>query len=52
LYHALLGNLYTDIDREIALEHFQKALSLSKSKNDQLAIRKNIEKLKALHAKP
>lgn len=52
LYHALLGNLYTDIDREIALEHFKKALALSKSKNDQLAIRKNIDKLERGSPKP
>jgi len=44
-YHSLLGNLYTDNDTSKAIQHFQKALQLSKSMLDKRAISKNIERL-------
>jgi RNA polymerase sigma factor (sigma-70 family) len=45
LYHSLLGNLYTGIDRQKALEHLNIALSLTKSSADKKAIQKQISKL-------
>jgi RNA polymerase sigma factor (sigma-70 family) len=45
LYHALLGNLYADVDNVKALEHLNIALSLAKSKADKKAIRKQIAKI-------
>lgn len=44
-YHSLLGNLYSDLDNEKALQHFQKALMLANSAADKAAITKNIGKL-------
>ena len=35
LYHSLLGNLYKDINKEKAINHFNKALKLSKSAADK-----------------
>ena len=46
LYHALLGNLYTEIDEEKALAHYQKAYEFSKSALDQLMIERQIAKLR------
>lgn len=48
LYHALLGNLYTEIDNTIALSHFQTALKLTKSKADKTVIARNISNLDAI----
>ncbi|WP_448698758.1 RNA polymerase sigma factor [Mucilaginibacter sp. AW1-3] len=45
LYHCLLGNLYTDEDNQKAIEHFQAAISLTKSSADKKAIRKQMAKL-------
>ncbi|MEP7144624.1 MAG: DUF6596 domain-containing protein [Ferruginibacter sp.] len=45
LYHSLLGNLYTTVDGEKALQHFNTALHLAKSDSDRLAIIKNINGL-------
>jgi RNA polymerase sigma factor (sigma-70 family) len=45
LYHALLGELYAEIDNKRALTHLNKALSLTKSASDYKAIQKQIAKL-------
>jgi predicted RNA polymerase sigma factor len=45
LYHSLLGNLYTDIDTNKALQHFQNALKLAKSASDKATITKSINRL-------
>ncbi|KQS34051.1 RNA polymerase sigma factor [Dyadobacter sp. Leaf189] len=44
-YYSLLGHLYTGLDNEKALAHFQKALEMAVSTSDQQVIEKNIEKL-------
>lgn len=44
-YYSLLGTLYTDIDNNIALQHFKKALDLASSPVDKLTITRNIERL-------
>jgi RNA polymerase sigma-70 factor (ECF subfamily) len=45
LYHSLLGNLYSNIDNGKALLHFQRSLSLAKSKTDKATIRNYINRL-------
>lgn len=45
-YHTLLGDLYSDIDREKSLRHFELALSLTQSSATQAAIRRNMARLK------
>ncbi|HTH82566.1 MAG TPA: DUF6596 domain-containing protein [Mucilaginibacter sp.] len=45
LYHSLLGYLYTDIDNEMARQHMQTALKLTKSKVEKNRINKNIKAL-------
>jgi RNA polymerase sigma-70 factor (ECF subfamily) len=35
LYHSLLGELYTGIDQDRAIEHFQRALGLARSPADR-----------------
>jgi RNA polymerase sigma factor (sigma-70 family) len=45
LYHVLLGNLYSGIDKIQALAHLQKALKLAKSPADRKAITKQLHKL-------
>jgi RNA polymerase sigma factor (sigma-70 family) len=44
-YFALLGELYTDIDSQVAKQNFQKALSLAKTEPERHAIQKKIDKL-------
>ncbi len=44
-YHSLLGNLYSNIDNIKALQHFQAALKLAKSKADQITISNAISRL-------
>lgn len=44
-YFTLLGELYKDIDNEKAREHFEKALSIAKTKTDSQVIRSKINKL-------
>jgi RNA polymerase sigma-70 factor (ECF subfamily) len=44
-YHALLGELYIGIDNNIAQQHFQNALVLSRTQTDKLAIQKKIDSL-------
>jgi len=46
LYHSLLGELYTEIDKRKAIEHFTAASKLTKTSADKNVIRKKIEKLK------
>lgn len=46
LYHALLGSLYTELNAEKALAHYQKAYEFAKSTLDQLMIEKQIAKLR------
>lgn len=45
-YHSLLGDLYSGIDNQKALEHFETALTLIHSPATQATIRRNIERLK------
>ncbi len=45
LYFSLLGKLYSTIDKEKALQHFQTAISLAKSKADKIALIQNINRL-------
>ena len=45
LYHSLLVNLYTNIDKEKAMHHLQLALVHSKADADRKIINANIEKL-------
>lgn len=47
LYHILLGELYSDIDRSQAVDHFNLALKLTKPAADKNVIRKKIEKLRS-----
>jgi len=42
LYHALLGELYTNIDNIKAVSHLQKALTLAKSTADKMLIANKI----------
>ncbi|UPK69500.1 RNA polymerase sigma factor [Chitinophaga filiformis] len=44
-YHALLGNLYTDIDDHKALEYYKTALQLANSPADKTLMTKNIDQL-------
>ena len=44
-YFALLGELYKDIDNTKARQNLAKALSLAKTKTDQLTIQKKIDSL-------
>ncbi len=46
LYYSLLGYLYTDVDDEMAIAHFNTALNLAKSKNDKETIVKKIWNLR------
>lgn len=46
LYYALLGNLYTDLDDQQALKHFEQAWLLCKETADQHTISKTINQLK------
>ncbi|MGF7080870.1 RNA polymerase sigma factor [Mucilaginibacter sp. UYCu711] len=45
LYHSLLGYLYTGIDKEIALQHLQRAFKLAKNKVEKNRIGKNMKEL-------
>lgn len=44
-YFALLGELYKDIDDKQAMQHFEKALSLSKTDSDKKTIQGQINSL-------
>ena len=43
-YFTLLGELYSGVDNDIARLHFEKALSLAKTKTDKQTIRARIQK--------
>ncbi len=45
LYHSLMGSLYSDLDNEKALQHFQLSLSTAKSTAEKAVIMKNITRL-------
>jgi RNA polymerase sigma factor (sigma-70 family) len=44
-YYSLLGNLYTGLDNQKALEHYETALKLAVSPADQAMVRKHIAEL-------
>jgi predicted RNA polymerase sigma factor len=44
-YYSLLGNLYTDIDNQKALQHYEAAMKLATSANDKATIGGNIERI-------
>ncbi len=44
-YYSLLGHLYSGVDNQKALTHYQAALQLAKSDADKATIRKNIVQL-------
>lgn len=46
-YYSLLGNLYTGIDTNKAIENFEIALNLAMTNADKLTITKNLYSLKA-----
>lgn len=48
-YYSLLGNLYTGIDNQKALQHYKTAMKLATSANDKATIAINIEQLKNLN---
>jgi RNA polymerase sigma-70 factor (ECF subfamily) len=43
-----LGNLYTGVDNTKALDHYQKALWITRSHSDKVIIERNIERLKKM----
>jgi RNA polymerase sigma factor (sigma-70 family) len=45
LYHVLLGHLYADVDKQIAISHLQTALKLTKTASEKNRITKDIEQL-------
>jgi len=45
LYHCLLGELYSDVDLQKAIEHLQQALKLSRIAADKKVIKNKISKL-------
>ncbi len=45
-YYSLLGNLYTDLNDDKALQHYEVALKLANSPADKTMMTKNIEQLK------
>ena len=49
LYHALLGNLYREIDHVEALKYLQQAFALARSEADRAIISRNIEGLTEKH---
>lgn len=46
-YHSLLGNLYSDMDNEKAIQYFKTALGLTNAEGDQAILVKSINRLKA-----
>ena len=45
-YYSLLGNLYTGVDNQKALQHYQTAMTLATSASDKATMAGNIERLK------
>lgn len=46
-YHAFLGYLYSGIQNDLAKQHYQKAIDLSKSTAEKLTLQKKISTLEA-----
>ncbi|TDQ12137.1 RNA polymerase sigma factor [Pedobacter metabolipauper] len=46
-YYSLLGNLYTDIDADRAVQHYETALKLTNSSAEQILLSKNIDQIRA-----
>lgn len=46
LYNTLLGNLYTTIDNNAAMQHFEQALQLARSTAEKRLVAKNMDRLK------
>ncbi|ETZ22089.1 hypothetical protein N824_24505 [Pedobacter sp. V48] len=46
-YYSLLGNLYTNIDNAVALQHYRQALLLANSNADKATITRHIQHLTA-----
>jgi RNA polymerase sigma-70 factor (ECF subfamily) len=44
-YHTLLGELYTDLDNQKAMDHLQNALFLAKTTTDKKLIQNRIDNL-------
>ena len=44
-YHALLGNLFSTLDKEKAIRYYKKAHNLAKSNHDKLTIENYIAKI-------
>lgn len=45
-YHGLLGYLYTTIDLEVAISHYQQAVQLTKSRSEKQTLTKELNRLK------
>src|SRR5690606_4566360 len=45
-YHELLGYLYSDTDTTKAIEHYEQAIKLTKSKTEKQTLKKEIEQLR------
>ncbi|AZA83295.1 RNA polymerase subunit sigma [Chryseobacterium lactis] len=45
-YHGLLGYLYTEINKELAMKHFEEAIRLTSSKSEKQTLQKQINGLK------
>ena len=45
-YHELIGYLHTGLDIQKAIEHYEKAIKLTKSDTEKQTLRKEIERLK------
>lgn len=43
LYHSLLAELYTGLDKELQIIELQKAIAASKNKNDRLHLKKKLD---------
>lgn len=44
-YHELLGYLYADINIDKSINHYKKAIKLTKSKTEKLTLTKEIKRL-------
>lgn len=45
-YHGLLGYLYTPIDIELAISHYQQAVQLTRSRSEKQTLTKELRRLK------
>ena len=46
LYFSLLGNLYTDLDNQKAIHHYEKAYTIAPKDSDKLVLSKILDELK------